>query len=354
MRSIWNGSLSFGLVTIPVKLYGATEDHDIAFHQVHAADGGRIRYQRICEVCGEKVEFRDIAKAYDTDDGETVMLTDEDFATLPADRSREISVQEFVPSDQIDPLLFDKSYFVEPAPAAAKAYVLLRRTLESTDRVAVVRFALRQRTQLAALRVHGDLLAVQALRWPDEIREMEVPEKVSAATVTDRELTMASTLVDSYSTDFTPEEFTDDYQVQMRALIEAKLEGGQAFPTEEKAAEGEDAEVLDLLAALERSVARRERGSAASDDADQADDTDSGSKSGTAASKGSRSRTSGGATGTTRRKTASGSGSSTRSTGTKGRTAGSSDSGSDDDEVEEKAATGTEPHARTTKSRRRA
>jgi DNA end-binding protein Ku len=276
-RSIWNGSLSFGLVTIPVKLYGATEDHDISFHQVHAADGGRIHYQRICDVCGEKVQFRDIAKAYDTDEGETVVLTDEDFATLPADRSREISVQEFVPADQIDPLLFDKSYFVEPAPAAAKAYVLLRRTLEHTDRVAVVRFALRQRTQLAALRVHGEMLAVQALRWPDEIRQMEVPEKVSSATVTDRELTMASTLVDSYSTDFTPDEFTDDYQAQLRALIDSKLEGGQAFPTEEKAPDGEDAEVLDLLAALERSVARRERGgqgsaASGSEPADEADE----------------------------------------------------------------------------------
>lgn len=336
MRSIWNGSLSFGLVTIPVKLYGAIEDHDISFHQVHAADGGRIHYQRICDVCGEKVEFRDIAKAYDTDDGETVVLSDEDFATLPADRSREISVQEFVPADQIDPLLFDKAYFVEPAPAAAKAYVLLRRTLESTDRVAVVRFALRQRTQLAALRVHGDLLAVQALRWPDEIREMQVPEKVSAATVTDRELTMASTLVDSYSTDFTPDEFTDEYQVQMRALIESKLEGGQAFSTEVKAEEGEDAEMLDLLAALERSVARREKGGSGA-----ADDEAGGEAEKPAPA---RAKKAPAARSTARRRTAS---KSTRATGAAEPT-GATDT-AEDTEVR---ATGTEPRARTTKARR--
>jgi DNA end-binding protein Ku len=226
MRSLWNGSLSFGLVTIPVKLYSATEDHDVSFHQVHAADGGRIRYQRVCEVCGNVVEYRDIAKSYENADGQSVILTDEDFATLPADRSREIAVQEFVPAEQIDPMLFDRSYYVEPAAAAAKAYVLLRRTLESTDRVAVVRFALRQRTQLGALRVHGDVLAVQTMRWPDEIREFEVPDRVREATVTDREMQMAATLVDSYATDFQPEEFTDEYQVQLKELIDAKLEGG--------------------------------------------------------------------------------------------------------------------------------
>jgi DNA end-binding protein Ku len=344
-RSIWNGSLSFGLVTIPVKLYGATEDHDISFHQVHAADGGRIHYQRICDICGEKVEFRDIAKAYDTDEGETVILTDEDFSTLPADRSREISVQEFVPADQIDPLLFDKSYYVEPAPAAAKAYVLLRRTLENTDRVAVVRFALRQRTQLAALRVHGDVLAIQALRWPDEVRAFEVPEKVASATVTDRELTMAATLVDSYSTDFTPDEFTDDYQVQMRSLIESKLEGGQAFPVEEKGEEGQDAEVLDLLAALERSVARRESGG--SDSAVTASDQDGEAT----ATKGSRSGSSTGSRGSTRSQR------STAAARSKSPAAAKSGGGSDrdgaahDDEAE---ATGTEPRVRSTKARGRA
>lgn len=263
MRSLWNGSLSFGLVTIPVKLYSATEDHDVSFRQVHAADGGRIRYQRVCEVCGNVVEYRDVAKAYESADGQSVILSDEDFAGLPADRSREISVLEFVPAEQIDPLLFDRAYYLEPAPAAAKAYVLLRRTLESTDRVAVVRFALRQRTQLGALRVHDDVLAVQTLRWPDEIRAFEVPEGVQDATVTDRELQVAATLVDSYAADFEQGEFTDEYQVQLRELIDSKLEGAEAYTVEGPASEGQDAEVLDLLAALERSVAGRKSGGTA-------------------------------------------------------------------------------------------
>lgn len=257
MRAIWSGSLNFGLVTIPIKLYSATESHDVALHQVHAADGGRIHYQRVCEVCGNQVELRDIAKAYESPDGRMVVFADEDFASLPADRSKQISVEQFAPADQIDSLLFDRAYYLEPAKAAAKAYALLRTTLERTDRVAVVQFALRQRTQLGALRVHDDVLAVQTLRWPDELRSFALPAQVGQQTVTDRELDMAQTLVDSYSADFQPEMFNDEYHDEMERLIDAKLEGGQAFPAAADTGTGQDAEVLDLLAALERSVDRR-------------------------------------------------------------------------------------------------
>lgn len=257
MRAVWSGSLNFGLVNIPIKLYSAVENHDVPLHQVHAADGGRIRYRRVCEICGKAVEMRDIAKAYEAPDGSLVVLDDEDFASLPADRSKEISVEQFAPAEQIDTLLFDRSYYLEPSAPAAKAYVLLRTTLEQTDRVAVVRFALRQRTQLGALRVHGDVLAVQTLHWPDEIRSFELPEKVVQASVTQRELQMAATLVDSYAADFEPEQFTDEYHDEMETLIDAKLAGGQAFGETAAAEEGQDAEVLDLLAALERSVQRR-------------------------------------------------------------------------------------------------
>jgi DNA end-binding protein Ku len=250
------------LVTIPIKLYSAVEDHDVALHQVHAADGGRIRYRRVCEVCGQTVEMRDIAKAYEAPDGSMVVLDDEDFASLPADRSKEIAVEQFAPAEQIDSLLFDRSYYLEPAAPAAKAYVLLRTTLQQTERVAIVRFALRQRTQLGALRVHDDVLAVQTLRWPDEVRSFELPEKVAQASVTPRELEMAATLVDSYAEDFQPDKFTDEYRDEMQALIDAKIAGGQAFPEAPAAEQGQDAEVLDLLAALERSVERRGGGAA--------------------------------------------------------------------------------------------
>ena len=154
MRAIWKGAISFGLVNVPVKLYAATEDHDVGLHQVHDKDGGRIRYQRRCEVCGKVVEYAHIDKAFD-DGSTTVVLTEEDLKSLPEERSREIEVVEFVPSKQIDPIMFDRSYFLEPDKTAVKAYALLRRTLEETERTAIVQFSLRQKTRLAALRRPG-------------------------------------------------------------------------------------------------------------------------------------------------------------------------------------------------------
>ena len=152
MRAIWKGAITFGLVNVPVKLYAATEDHDVQLHQVHDADGGRIRYQRRCEVCGKVVDYEHIDKAFE-EGGTTVVLTEDDLSALPEERSREIEVVEFVPSDQIDPIMFDRSYFLEPDKAAVKAYALLRRTLEESDRTAIVQFSLRQKTRLGALRV---------------------------------------------------------------------------------------------------------------------------------------------------------------------------------------------------------
>ena len=256
MRSIWKGSVAFGLVNVPVKVYAATEEKDVRFRQVHAKDGGRIRYKRVCEIDGETVEYADIAKAYESDDGQTVILTDEDFAQLPSSTSREIEVSSFVPADQIDPLYFDKSYYLEPASTSTKAYVLLLRTLEETDRIAIVNFALRQKTRLAVLRVRDDVLVIQTLLWPDEVRAAEFPSLDESVSIKPAELKMASMLVDSFADDFRPEDYTDDYRVELQQLIDAKLEGGEAFPTPEKEEEGEDAEVVDLLAALQRSVER--------------------------------------------------------------------------------------------------
>ena len=256
MRSIWKGSVAFGLVNVPVKVYSATEEKDVRFHQVHAQDGGRIRYKRVCDLDGEVVEYADIAKAYESDDGRTVILTDEDFAQLPTNATREIEVASFVPADQIDPLYFDKSYYLEPASTSTKAYVLLMRTLEQTDRIAIVNFALRQKTRLAAMRVRDDVLVIQTLLWPDEVRDAQFPSLDESVTIKPAELKMASMLVDSFADDFRPEDYTDEYRVELQQLIDAKLEGEEAFPTPEKEDEGEDAEVVDLLAALQRSVER--------------------------------------------------------------------------------------------------
>jgi len=258
MRAIWKGAITFGLVNVPVKVYSATEDHDVPLHQVHDEDGGRIRYRRVCEIDGEVVPYEHIAKAY-TDGEQTVVLTDEDFDALPAERSREIEVVEFVPSDQIDPLLLDRSYYLEPDSKSNKAYVLMRRTLEETDRTAIVKFALRQRTRLAALRVRDDVLVVQTLLWADEVRDAAFPSLDEPAKVTEKELAMSSQLVASFEADFTPEEYEDDYQAQLRLLIDAKLEQGDALDTTETFGEQpeaeEGAEVIDLMEALRKSVA---------------------------------------------------------------------------------------------------
>ena len=256
MRSIWKGSLVFGLVNVPVAVYSATDDNDIRFHQVHDADGGRIRYQRVCEVCGNQIPFADIAKAYEAPDGRVITVTDEDFKTLPvASSDREIDLLSFVPADQIDPVLYDQSYLLEPATKSPKAYVLLREVLAETDRVAIVHFALRQKTRLAALRVRDDVLMIQTLRWPDEIRVADFASLDSDVAISPAEKQMASLLVDSYADDFHPEEHEDSYRVQLQELIDAKLEGAEAF-VEKPAEPSEDAEVLDLLAALQRSVER--------------------------------------------------------------------------------------------------
>ncbi|MEE6272939.1 Ku protein [Georgenia wangjunii] len=256
MRAIWTGAITFGLVNVPIKLYSATESHDVRLHQVHNADGGRIRYQRRCEVCDQVVQWDDIDKAYD--DGEqTVVLTDADLESLPVEKNREIDVMEFVPSEQIDPIMMDKSYFVGPDSKSTKSYQLLRRTLEETDRTAVVTFTLRQKTRLGALRVRGDVLVLQSLLWDDEVREASFPELDQDVRLGAKELEMSSALVDSFSADFDPSEFTDDYQEELTKLIEAKLEKGQALDTEETFGARDDdegGEVLDLMEALRRSV----------------------------------------------------------------------------------------------------
>jgi DNA end-binding protein Ku len=268
MRAIWKGALTFGLVNVPVKVYSATEDHDVSLHQVHNKDGGRIRYQRKCEVCGEIVAYQDIDKAFD-DGGRTVVLTADDLASLPAERSREIDVVEFVPSDQVDLLTLDKAYYLEPDSASPKAYVLLRKTLEQTDRTAIVRFSLRQKTRLAALRVRGDVLVLQTLLWADEVREAAFPSLDEPVRISAKELELSASLVESFASDFDPSEFTDEYQEELRTLIAAKIDQGDALDTSETFGDHDEeetgGEVIDLMAALrasvEKSRAAREGGS---------------------------------------------------------------------------------------------
>lgn len=253
MRAIWKGAVSFGLVSIGVKLYAATEEKSIRFHQVHRDDGGRIRYHRVCSVCGEQVSYDDIAKGYDLGGGEIVVLSDEDFEDLPLSTSRAIDVLEFVPAEQIDPIMFNKAYYLEPEDNATKPYVLLRDALSNSERVAIVKIALRQREQLATLRVREGMLVLNTMLWPDEVRVPEFTFLDEAVETREPELAMAASLIDSMTGDFDSESYTDNYREALQEVIDAKVEGREvaapAAPEEAPAA-------VDLMAALRASVER--------------------------------------------------------------------------------------------------
>jgi DNA end-binding protein Ku len=254
MRSIWKGSISFGLVSISVKLYSATEEKDVAFHQVHREDGGRIKYKRVCSICGNEIAYNDIAKGYELPDGDMVVLTDDDLAELPLTSSREIDVLQFVPLDQVDPIYFNKSYYLEPDPKATKAYVLLRDTLEESGRVAVVKVALRRREALATLRVREGVLTLETMLWPDEIRKADFGFLDETVEVRPQEMAMAASLVESLSGDFDPSEFTDQYRAALESVVDAKIEGRDLVPAPDTAESATSGKVVDLVAALQASI----------------------------------------------------------------------------------------------------
>jgi DNA end-binding protein Ku len=255
MRAIWKGAVSFGLVNVPVRLFAATQEHDIRFHQVHREDGGRIRMKRICSIDGEEVAYDQIAKGYESADGRLVILTDEDFAGLPLATGREIEVVEFVPVEQVDPILYGRTYYLEPESRAAKPYVLLREALETTQRLAVVKVAMRQRESLAVLRVRDKVIVLQTLLWPDEVRQASFDILDQDVDLRPQELTMAQSLIESLAADFDPDQFEDDYATALSELVDAKLEGAAPAPAAEVEA-GASTEVVDLLTALQRSVER--------------------------------------------------------------------------------------------------
>lgn len=264
MRAIWKGAVSFGLVNVPVRLYSATENHDVQFRQVHRTDGGRIRYKRFCSLDGEEIAYDDIAKGYETEDGEMVVLTDEDMAGLPTRSSKEISVEKFVPEDQIDPMLLDKSYYLEPDKSATKPYVLLREALEAQGRMAVVTVSIRTRMTMAVLRVRDGVIVMQTMLWPDEIRAAEFAAVDEAGEATEKEMSMARMLIDELAGDYDPDEFEDDYALAVDALVTSKIEGGEVQLPETEDEDG--GEVVDLLAALAKSVekAKASRGESSS------------------------------------------------------------------------------------------
>jgi DNA end-binding protein Ku len=252
VRSIWKGAISFGLVTIPVKLYSATEQKDVSFHQVRRSDGSRIRYKRVAQADGEEVPYGEIAKGYELSSGETVVLTDEDFADLPLTTSKAIDVLQFVPLEQVDPIFFEKSYYIEPDKAGAKPYVLLRDALEESGKVAVVKVALRNRESLATLRVRDGVFVLETMLWPDEVRAPDFGFLDEDIEVRPQELAMAGSLIETLSGDFDPSQYKDSYREALQEVIEAKIAGHEVKQPEQ--AQPTSGTVVDLMAALRASV----------------------------------------------------------------------------------------------------
>jgi len=232
MRSMWKGAVSFGLVMIPVKLYAATEQKDIAVRQVHQNDGGRIRFRRFCSIEDAEVPYEDIAKGYELPGGEVVVLTEDDMADLPLPTTRNIEVVQFCPAEQVDPIMFNRSYYAEPETAGARAYCLLRDAMEESGKVAIAKVALRQRESLAVLRVREGVLVLETLLWPDEVRETDFTFLDDDIDVRPQELRMASSLIESMTVDFDPEEYHDNYREALQEVVNAKIEGREILQPE--------------------------------------------------------------------------------------------------------------------------
>jgi DNA end-binding protein Ku len=267
MRSIWAGAISFGLVVIPVKLYAATEQRDIAFRQVHREDGGRIQYRRVCSIDGQEVPYSDVAKGYELATGDVVVLTDEDLQDLPLVTAHQIEVLHFSPAGQLDPILANKAYYLEPEPAGVRAYALFRDALERSGRVAVAKIAIRQREALAALRVRNDVLVLETLLWPDEVRTPDFKFLEENVDVRSQELKMAASLIDTMTEDFDPSAYKDAYREALEALVQAKIEGNEVVRpagTGIAASPGGPADLSETLrASVEAAKANRAKDSTA-------------------------------------------------------------------------------------------
>jgi DNA end-binding protein Ku len=250
-RAMWKGAISFGLVTIPVAVYPATEEKTLRFNQLHDEDGGRIRYKRVCEKDGEEVTFEHIVKGYEVEKDRYVILTDEDFDQVPVASSRAIDIVQFVDLDEIDPVLFKKSYYLIPEETGAKAYALLREAMTQDGRVGIAKVSFRDKEHLAALRFKDDAFVLETMYWPDEVREADFGGVDVDLNVRDQELTMARQLIESLAGDWSPEEFTDEYREALVAIVEAKLNGQEIEVVEAEPT----AKVVDLMEALKASVA---------------------------------------------------------------------------------------------------
>lgn len=259
MRPLWKGALSFGLVTIPVRLYPATEDKTPSFNQLRASDHSRIGYQRVAKADGEPVEYDEIVKGYEYERDRYVVFTKDELEGLKPPSSRAVEIQQFVPKDQIDPVFFQRSYYLAPEPAGAKAYGLLREAMRDRETVAVCKISLRDKEHLATVRLREDLLVLETMYWPDEIRELSL-EDLDLGDIPEprpQEVKMAQALIENLTEDFEPTGYHDEYRERLDEAVTAKVEGEEITVVEEAA---ETAAVVDLMAALKESVqASKER-----------------------------------------------------------------------------------------------
>jgi DNA end-binding protein Ku len=286
MRAMWKGSVSFGLVSIPIQMYAATENKNVSLRQVHEADGGRIQYKRFCTVDGQEVPYAEIAKGYELPDGEMVVITDTEMAELPLPSQRTIDVLEFVPLESIDPIQYDRTYYLEPQKNAVKPYIVLRDALQKSSQVAIAKVAVRQRESMAVLRVHADVMVMTTMLWPDEVREPDFPFlRDDPPQIRPQEVTMAGSLIDSLAEPvFEPEKYHDHYREALEEMIEAKVAGEE---TTKPAAVTAKADVVDLMAALQASVdaAKKSRGAKSTSEESDEDEAPAAAKKKPAARK---------------------------------------------------------------------
>jgi DNA end-binding protein Ku len=249
-RTMWKGAITFGLVTVPVRLYPATEEKSLHFNQLHDKDHGRIKYQRVCAKCGEEVSFEHIVKGYEYEKDKYVVLEDEDFDAVPVESSRAVDIVQFVELEDIDPVYFKKSYYLVPEETGIKAYVLLRKAMSEDGRVGIAKVSFRDKEHLAALRFKDDVLVLETMFWPDEIRVADFEELEKTVKVRDQEVQMAKSLIDNLTEDFNPEEFKDEYREALLGIVEKKVAGEEIEVVEA----AEPTKVVDLMEALKASV----------------------------------------------------------------------------------------------------
>ncbi len=248
-RPVWKGAISFGVVTIPVRAFSSTQDKDVAFNLLHDKCHTRLKQQRYCPVCEREVAWEEVVRGYQYAKGKYVVLTGEDFEKLPLPTKDTISLSSFVKDEEIDPVYYDKTYFLEPDRAGLKAYALLTRALEQKGLTGVAEVAFRNRERLCALRPSDGTLMLETLHYPDEIQEENRP-RLPDVVISDRELEMANSLIELMEEPFQPEKFHDDYQAALKEVVESKIEGEDVV----QAPPPPPAKVADLMAALKASV----------------------------------------------------------------------------------------------------